>query len=112
MATTAAEPVKAARANLDLVSPEEASEEAAPDGSLVIDVRQTEELQHGHIDGAVRGPRGLLEFVADPAGPRYDDALDPASRLLVVCHSGTRAALAGQTMQTLGYRDVALLEAA
>jgi rhodanese-related sulfurtransferase len=30
--------------------------------------------------------------------------------VIVVCHSGTRAALAGHTLQSLGYRDVALLE--
>ena len=110
MATTAKDLVMAARADLDLVSPQDASAEAASGGALFVDVRQTEEWQHGHIEGAVRAPRGLLEFVADPASPRHDEALDPARRVIMVCHSGVRAALAGQSLQTLGYTDVALLE--
>jgi rhodanese-related sulfurtransferase len=110
MATTAKDLVMAARADLDLVSPQDASAEAASGRSLFVDVRQNEEWQHGHIEGAVRAPRGLLEFLADPASPRHDEALDPARRVIVVGHSGTRAALAGHTLQTLGYADVALLE--
>jgi rhodanese-related sulfurtransferase len=110
MATGVVELVMAARENLELVSPEAAAEEAASGRSLLVDVRQTEEWHHGHIDGAVRASRGLLEFVADPASPRHNEALDPARRVIVVCHSGTRAALAAQTLKTLGYRDVALLE--
>ena len=110
MATTAKDLVMAARADLDLVSPEDASSEAASGRSVFVDVRQTEEWQHGHIEGAIRAPRGLLEFLADPASPRHDEALDPARRVIMVCHSGTRAALAGNTLQTLGYTDVALLE--
>ena len=31
-------------------------------------------------------------------------------RVIVVCHSGTRAALAGRTLQELGFTDVALME--
>ena len=30
--------------------------------------------------------------------------------MIMVCHTGTRAALAGHTLQQLGYTDVALLE--
>lgn len=110
MATTAQDLVLAARADLDLVTPEVAVGEVASGRAVFVDVRQTEEWQHGHIDGSVHAPRGLLEFLADPASPRHLDALDPTRRVIVVCHSGTRAALAGRTLQVLGYRDVALLE--
>jgi hypothetical protein len=75
MATTAAELVMAARADLDLVSPGDASAEAESGRSLFVDVRQNEEWQHGHIEGAVRAPRGLLEFLADPASPRHDEGV-------------------------------------
>jgi rhodanese-related sulfurtransferase len=110
MATTARDMVIAAREHLDLLSVQDCAEELASGTSLAVDVRQTEEWQHGHIDGAVRAPRGLLEFLADPASPRHDAALDPARRVIVVCHSGTRAALAGRTLQDLGFADVALME--
>lgn len=100
----------AARADLDLVTPETASKEARSGQAVLVDVRQTEEWQHGHIEGAVRAPRGLLEFLADPASPRHSDALDATRRMIMVCHTGTRAALAGRTLKELGYADVALLE--
>ena len=35
-------------------------------GRVDVDVREPEEWQHGHIDGSVPAPRGLLEFLADP----------------------------------------------
>ena len=110
MATTAKELVLVARTDLDLVSPQDASAEAASGRSVFVDVRQNEEWQHGHIEGAIKAPRGLLEFLADPASPRHDQALDPTRRVIMVCHTGTRAALAGHTLQTLGYTEVALLE--
>ncbi len=52
----------------------------------------------------------LLEFVADPASPRHNAELDPTRRVIVYCRSGTRAALAGLTLKTLGYEHVANLD--
>ena len=59
---------------------------------------------------SVQVPRGLLEFVADPASPRHKPELDPARRVIVYCRSGTRAALAALTLKTLGFEDVANLD--
>jgi len=39
-------------------------------------------------------PRGLLEFVADPASPRLKAEFDPIRRVIVYCRSDTRGALA------------------
>ena len=108
--TTALEMIGAAAARVGTVTPTEAAASLHADDAVALDVREPEEWQHGHIEGAIRAPRGLLEFLADPASPRHDEALDPARRVIMVCHSGTRAALAGNTLQTLGYTDVALLE--
>jgi rhodanese-related sulfurtransferase len=77
---------------------------------LLVDVREPEEWQHGHIDGSVPAPRGLLEFFADPASPRHKQALDPSRRMIVVCASGARASLAAVTLKTMGYHDVAILD--
>ena len=57
-----------------------------------MDVREPEEWQHGHIDGSVPAPRGLLEFFADPTSPRHKEALDPRKRTIVLCASGARLA--------------------
>lgn len=106
---TAGELIGEARAHVKIVSPKDASVEASG-GAVLLDVREAEEWQHGHIDGAVAAPRGLLEFVADPTSPRHKDALDPSGRVIVVCASGTRAALAAATLQDMGYDNVAVLD--
>ena len=76
-------------------------------GALVVDVRDAPELQAaGKVKGAKHVPRGMLEFRADPASPYHDPDFDPARTVLVYCASGGRAALAGKTLQDLGYRNV------
>ena len=77
---------------------------------MFVDVREPEEWQHGHIDGSVPAPRGLLEFFADQTSPRHKDQLDPSRRMIVVCASGARASLAALTLKTMGYSDVAILD--
>ena len=77
---------------------------------MLLDVREAEEWQHGHIDGSVPAPRGLVEFFADPTNPRHNKALDPDRRVIVVCASGACAALAAVTLQEMGYDDVVVLE--
>lgn len=108
MATTAAEMVRRAMSETEAVSPEAAAHEIERDGAAVVDVREPVEWEH-HIAGAVQVPRGLLEFVADPASPRHDDRLDPAARTIVYCNSGGRGALATSTLRELGFTDVANL---
>jgi rhodanese-related sulfurtransferase len=98
-----------ARSLVDTVTPADAAKELAAGSAVVVDVRQSEEWQHGHIDGSVPAPRGLLEFIADPTSPRHKEALDPTKRTIVVCASGARATLAAATLKTMGYDDVAVL---
>lgn len=109
MTKSAAELVAEARSQVGTVSPEQASAEASA-GALLLDVREAEECQHGHIDGSLQIPRGVLESFADPAGAHHPDALDPQRRVIVVCRSGARAALAAQTLKVMGYVDVAVLD--
>jgi rhodanese-related sulfurtransferase len=109
MAKSAADLVAEARSQLEVISPEQAATEAGS-GAVILDVREAEECQHGHIDGSILIPRGVLESFADPSGPHHPDALAPDARIIVVCRSGARAALAAQTLQVMGYTDVALLD--
>lgn len=110
MAKTAMELVMEARADLDVISPQQVSEEFSSGEAVLVDVRQTAEWEHVHIDGAVRAPRGALEFVADPSSPRHSEELDPSRRMITICASGGRASLAGHTLQLLGFADVAVLD--
>ena len=109
MAKTAMEMIGEARTQVPLVEPKEAANELGS-GAVFVDVREPEEWQHGHINGSVPAPRGLLEFFADPTSPRHKDQLDPGRRMIVVCASGARASLAALTLKTMGYPDVAILD--
>ena len=109
MTKTVMQMIGEARAQVGMVAPKEAADEMDT-GAVLVDVREPEEWQHGHIDGSVPAPRGLLEFFADPASPRHKQALDPSRRMIVVCASGARASLAAVTLQAMGYQDVAILD--
>lgn len=99
-----------ARAEVDSITPTDAAAQVAAGEALLLDVREGEEWRNRHIDGSLPVPRGLLEFMADPASPRHREALDPARRVIVVCASGTRATFAAATLKTLGYADPVVLE--
>ncbi|MFI5210249.1 MAG: rhodanese-like domain-containing protein [Gemmatimonadales bacterium] len=109
MTKTAMEMIGEARAQVGTVAPKEAADELGT-GAVLVDVREPEEWQHGHINGSVPAPRGLLEFFADQTSPRHKQALDPTRRVIVVCASGARASLAAATLKTMGYQDVAILD--
>ena len=110
MTKTAVEMIMASKAQVGAVSPDDAAVELAAGKAVLLDVREPEEWQHGHIDGSVPAPRGLVEFFADPTSPRHNKALDPSHRVIVLCASGARASLAAQTLQEMGYVDVAVLD--
>ena len=99
-----------ARSRVGSVSPAEAADRLTAGTAVLVDVRQSTEWDHGHIDGSVPAPRGLLEFFADPASPKHAEALDATRPVIVVCHSGARAALAAATLQDMGFEDVSILE--
>ncbi len=109
MSKSVAELVAEAMAQIESVPPKQASDEVAAGKAVFLDVREPVEWEH-HIDGAVQVPRGILEFVADPTSPKHAAALDPAGRVIVYCRSGHRAALAGVTLKSMGFTNVANLE--
>lgn len=104
--TTAAQMVSDANAQLDLVSPADAWAEVSSGDVVLVDIREPLEWAES-IEGSLQIPRGTLEFIADPASARYNPVLDPGKRVIVYCHSGGRAALAGATLKALGYTNVA-----
>ena len=109
MTQSATEMVGQAIAQIETVSPKDAFAEMTSDHVVFLDVREPVEWEH-HVTGAVQIPRGLLEFVADPASPRHKPELEPGRRVIVYCRSGTRAALATLTLKTLGFEHAANLE--
>jgi len=68
---------------------------------IVIDVRSKLEFWLGHLDGAVCLP---VSSLADAIARRDD--LTTESRILLVCASGARSAMAASILRGLGYRRV------
>ena len=107
MATSVKQMLEAANAAVPKISPDKAREIIAKGNALVVDVRDTPEVQaSGKIAGAVHVSRGLLEFRADPDLPSHDPNFAKDKDVIVYCASGGRAALAGKLLKDLGYERV------
>ena len=79
----------------------------AKGGAVFVDVRDSGAIaKTGTIAGARRVPRGMLEFMADPATPYHDPALAPDAEIYLVCGAGGQAALAGRTLREMGFGSV------
>jgi rhodanese-related sulfurtransferase len=97
----------AANSSVPNITPQDAKNLIEGGKVLVVDVRDGTELQStGKVQGAKHVSRGMLEFRADPDSPYYDNAFDREKTVIVYCASGGRSALAGKTLQDLGYKDV------
>lgn len=89
------------------LSPAEAAEKIRSGNVLVVDVRDPTEIQQtGRIKGALNVSRGMLEFRADPESQYHNPAFQKDTTILLHCASGGRSALAGKTLQDMGYTAV------
>lgn len=102
--------VSVARSGIENLRPSEVLSELKDGAVLLVDVREPTETATGAIEGAVLTPRGTLEFCADPTSPEHRDGFELERRVILCSMSGLRSALAGHTLQSLGYSDVAHLE--
>jgi len=70
---------------------------------VVLDLREKEAFEAGHVPGALHLPRGQLELRVN------NDLPDPTVRILTCCEFGKISTLAAATLRDLGYgRAVAL----
>ena len=89
------------------LSPEQAREKLRASEALVLDVRDPSEVEKtGKLKDAVNVSRGLLELTADPEGTHYDPVFRKDRTVLVYCTAGLRSALAGKTLQDMGFGPV------
>ena len=70
---------------------------------VVVDVREQDEWDEGHIAGAVHIPRGHLESRIERLAP------DTSRPVIVYCSAGNRSAFAAKTLADLGFEDVVSL---
>jgi molybdopterin/thiamine biosynthesis adenylyltransferase/rhodanese-related sulfurtransferase len=100
MSPSGAEVIRRIRSQIDELDP---SEVKALNGSAVLlDVRESDEWDAGHLPGAKHIPRGYLESRVEGAiGP------DRGQKVVIYCASGQRSALAANTLkELLGYENV------
>jgi molybdopterin/thiamine biosynthesis adenylyltransferase/rhodanese-related sulfurtransferase len=104
--------IKDARAQIKELDPSEvrelldrrATNGSVDDAPVILDVREQQEYEMGHIPGAVHVPRGHLETRIEQAIP------DRSRRVIAYCSTQNRSALAALTMtQLLGYDDVEVM---
>lgn len=111
MAKTAAEMVAEAKQRIENLTVDQLAEELAGGGVVLVDLRDpAERMQFGNIPGSVHAPRGMLEFYADPTSAYHRPEFDPNGRVVLHCAGGGRSALAADTLQQMGYSNVAHLE--
>src|SRR3954467_4741101 len=101
MSPTGAEVIRKIRSQIEEVDPAEVREHLG-NGVVLVDVRESEEWDAGHIPGAKHVPRGYLESRIEGA------VADRDQRVVLYCASGQRSALAASTLrEQLGYENVA-----
>jgi phage shock protein E len=89
-----------AKSRVREVSPADAHGQQAQ-GAVLIDVRESDEFANGHAQGAVHLSRGVLELRIEGLVP------DVATPILCYCGGGSRSALAAESLQRMGYTNVA-----
>jgi glyoxylase-like metal-dependent hydrolase (beta-lactamase superfamily II)/rhodanese-related sulfurtransferase len=71
---------------------------------IVLDVRERDAYESGHIPGAFHLPRGQLELRVN------DELKDPTRRILVCCEFGRISTLATATLRSMGYSGAVALD--
>src|ERR1700754_1733151 len=101
MSPSGAEVIRRIRSQIDELDPSEVK--ALNGEAVLLDVRESDEWDAGHIPGAKHIPRGYLES-------RVEGVIgsDRDQRVVIYCVSGQRSALAANTLkELLGYENVA-----
>jgi rhodanese-related sulfurtransferase len=79
---------------------------SSADEPIIIDVREDNEYNLGHIENAINIPRGdILSKVETVLAAR-----DKSAQVILYCASGNRSALAGIIMHELGYANIVSLK--
>lgn len=108
---TAADLVAEAKSRVSNLTVDEVAAELDSGEALLVDLRESDEREsQGAIPGAVHAPRGMIEFWADPSSPYHREEFDPQRRIIFHCASGGRSALVADSLQNMGYTNIAHLD--
>ena len=89
-----------AKRNVIEISPQDAAAKLKMGEAIVVDVREKEEWDEGYIPGAVHMSRGTIELDVEDKVP------DTNAMIICHCGGGGRSALAAETLQKMGYKNV------
>lgn len=78
--------------------------ESQPGDLIVLDVRERDAFEEGHIDGARLLPRGQLELRVN------QELTDPTRRIVVCCEFGRISTLATATLRHMGFHGAVALD--
>jgi adenylyltransferase/sulfurtransferase len=92
-----------AKAEIDEVDAMRTRELIESGNPVIVDVREQDEWDEGHLPGAIHIPRGNLESRIETA------VADRSQPIVVYCAAGNRSAFAAKTLEELGYEDVVSL---
>src|SRR5438874_9173986 len=92
--------VTEAKKNITEISPQDAAAKLKSGEATIIDVRDKDEWDEGHIPGATHMSRGTIELDIEENVPDTD--------AMIICHcgGGGRGALATQSLEKMGYKNV------
>ena len=92
--------VAEAKKNIQEISPQDTAAALKRGDTLLIDVRDPDEWQKGHIVGAKNFSRGTVELEIEEAAP------DLSTPIITHCGGGGRSALAAESLKRMGYKNV------
>lgn len=94
-----ADMIAEAKLKIREVSPKATMADTSPN-LVLLDVRERNEWNLGHLPNAIHIPRGSMETKIEALIPRD-------KHVVIYCQSGNRSAFAAETLQEMGYEDVA-----
>jgi len=89
-----------AKKNITEISPTDAAAKTKSSDAVIVDVREKDEFDESHIPDAVHMSRGMLELEIEDKFP------DRNTEIICHCGGGGRSALAADTLQMMGYKNV------
>ena len=92
--------VAEAKKKINEISPAEAAAKSKSGEAVIIDVREKDEWEEEHISDAIHMSRGTIELDVGEKVPDTD--------AMIICHcgGGGRSALAAESLQKMGYKNV------
>ena len=92
--------VAEAKKNITEISPEDAAAKLQDAAAAIVDVREKDEWDEEHIPNAIHLSRGTIELEIEEKFP------DKNAMIVCHCGGGGRSALAAESLQKMGYKNV------